>query len=161
MSPQDDRRWPWVAGGYALFLAVVAAATAFLYDSTATANRPGLIRVAVGFTVGVILIHLLRHSRASRRWDPPSALEQALRPSPIAAEPVPEFLRLRDEVEKSVASQTVFERMLWPRLCALSRARGGSGEIPLPQARGRLGRGPSLQTIAALIARIDGQETRR
>jgi len=66
--------------------------------------------------------------------------------------------RLRDEIRFSVRSQSYFEHLLWPRLVALARARGGSPErLEKPPGR-RFGQGPSVAALARLIASL---ETRR
>ncbi|PYN88789.1 MAG: hypothetical protein DMD87_09140 [Candidatus Rokuibacteriota bacterium] len=65
--------------------------------------------------------------------------------------------RLRDEIRFSVRSQSYFEHLLWPRLVALARARGGSPEAEKPSGR-RFGRGPSVTALARLIGSL---ETRR
>ena len=66
--------------------------------------------------------------------------------------------RFRDEIRFSVRSQSYFEHLLWPRLVALARARGGSAEaLEKPPGR-RFGLGPSIDALARVIASL---ETRR
>jgi len=63
--------------------------------------------------------------------------------------------RFRDEIRFSVRSQSY---LLWPRLVALARARGGSAEtLEKPPGR-RFGLGPSIDALARVIASL---ETRR
>ena len=67
------------------------------------------------------------------------------------------FARFHDEIRSSARSQSYFEHLLWPRLVALARARGGSPEAEKPSGR-RFGRGPSVTALARLIGSL---ETRR
>lgn len=155
-----ERRWPWITAGYAVLFVAAAAATAFVYDGAAPANRPAVIRIAVALVVAVLLVHLRAYFRGDPRWDPPSAFDEALIGQPVAPKLDPGFVKLREEVANSVASRSYFEKVLWPRLCALARARGQQGDMPLPTERAWPGRGPSRRTIAALIDRIERLEDR-
>jgi len=68
------------------------------------------------------------------------------------------FARFHDEIRSSARSQSYFEHLLWPRLVALARAAGVSADaLEKPPGR-RFGRGPSIATLARLIASL---ETRR
>ncbi len=158
-----ERRWPWITAGYVVLFAVVAALTSFIYDSAAPANRPVAIRLAVGFLLAVVLIHLRSYFRGDPRWsslgDPPSALDNALLRQPATPRLDAGFVKLRDEVANSLASRSYCEKVLWPRLGALLRARGQPCALPLPAARRWLGRGPSRRTLAAAIERIAGPRT--
>lgn len=156
MPPCRERRWPWIAAGYAVLFAVVGAVTAFFHDSAAPANQPMVIRLAAGFVTAVLLIHIRSRFRGDPRWDPPSAFEDALVRRAAAPKLDPGFLKRRDEVANSRASRSYFEKVLWPRLCALARARGSQSGMTLPAARSWPGRGPSRRAIAALIDRIEG-----
>src|SRR5262249_44425705 len=126
MAAPDKRRWPSIAALYALLLLVVGAAAGFIHDSAAPANRPMVIRLAVGLVVAVALIHLRVHFRRARRWQPPSVFAAALRRQPIEAKLDPGFIRLREQVANGSASRSYFDKVLWPRLLALARARGGA-----------------------------------
>jgi hypothetical protein len=161
MPPPRERRWPWIAAGYAVVFAVTATVTAFIYDSAAPANRAMVIRIAVGFAVAVLLIQLRRYFRGDPRWDPPSEFEDALTPQPPTPKLDPAFVKWRNDVRNGIASRSFFNRVLWPRLSALSGASRGPGHLPMPVQRGRLGRGPSARTVAALVDRIAGELTDR
>jgi len=76
---------------------------------------------------------------------------------PIVAAAVERRVAWGDEIRFSVRSQSYFEHLLWPRLVALARARGGSPEAEKPSGR-RFGRGPSVTALARLIGSL---ETRR
>jgi hypothetical protein len=154
-----DRRWPGIMAGYAVLFAIVAAVTAFVYESAAPANRAVVIRLAVTFVVVVLLIHIRSYFRGDSRWDPPSAFEDALVPQPVAPKLDPGFVKLREDLASGIVSRSFFDKVLWPRLCALARARGHQGDMPPPAERAWSGRGPSRRTIAALIDRIEGPGT--
>jgi hypothetical protein len=160
MPGHRERRWPWITAGYTVLLLVVAALTAFIYDSAAPENRSDVIRFAVAFVVAVILIHLRSYFRGDPRWDPPSPFEDALTRQPAVPKLDSGFTKLREEVANSLASRSYFEKVLWPRLSGLAEARGLPNELRLPASRGWWGRGwwrrgPSGRAIAALIAQIE------
>jgi hypothetical protein len=156
MPVHRERRWPRITAGYAALLLVTGALTAFLYDAVAAESRVHVIRYAAAFLVAVILIHLRCYFRGDPRWEPPAQFTDALAKEPSAAKLDPGFAKRRDEVANSLASWSYFEKMLWPRLCALARAHGAPGDLPLPGERGWWGRGPPARTLAALIDRIAG-----
>ena len=160
MPQYRERRWPWTVAGYAVLFAVVAAVTAFVYDSAAPANRAGVIRLAVAFVVGVLLIRIRRYFRSDPRWsspgDPSSAFADALIRQPVAPKLDPGFVKLREDVANGSASRAFFDKILWPRLDALARAHGAQGDLKLPAERAWRTRGPSRRTIAALLERIEG-----
>jgi hypothetical protein len=156
MAVYRERRWPWITAGYAVLFLVVAALTAFIYDSAAAESRSDVIRFAVAFVVAVILIHIRSYFRGDPRWDPPSPFEDALIRQPAMPKLDSGFTKLREEVANSRASRSYFEKVLWPRLAALARTRGLSGDLPPPAARRWLGRGPSGKSIAGLIDHIEG-----
>ena len=154
-----ERRWPWTVAGYALLLAVVAAAAGFAYDSVAPIHRPGVIRVAVAVVLAVVLIHLRSHFRGDPRWDPPSSFEDALRRQAPPPKVDPGFVKLRDEVANGLASRSYFRNILWPRLCALAQTRRPPVVLTPPPERGWPGRGPARRDLAELIERIEGART--
>lgn len=158
MAVYRERRWPWIAAGYAALLLVTAALTAFIYDSAAVETRPAVIRFAVAFVVAVVLIHVRSYFRGDPRWEPPSRFENALLTEPAPAKLDPGFGKLREAVANSLASRSYFEKVLWPRLTALARARGLPDELPFSEERGWWGRGPTSRAIAALIDRLEERE---
>ena len=162
-APWRERRWPWTVAGYALLFAVVAALTAFIYDSAAPANRAWVIRLAVAFVVGVLLLRIGRYCRGDSRWsspgDPPSAFADALIRQPVAPKLDPGFVKLREDVANGSASRAFFDKILWPRLDALAQVQGAEGDLKLPAERAWRTRGPSRRTIAALLDHIAGART--
>jgi len=157
MSLRPERRWPRIVAGYGALFLVTAATASFFYDSAAAANRPMVIRFAVGFIVAVLLIRLRRYFRGDPLWEQGSAFEDALRSHPVAPKLDTQFTKLREEVANGVARRAYFDKVLWLRLCALSHRRGGP-DVPMPMSRG-LGRGPSRRTLAALVESIDDRRT--
>jgi len=154
-----ERHWPWLAAGYAGLFAVVAAATAYFHDSAAPANQATVIRLAVGLVIAVLLIHIRTYFRGDPRWDPPAAFEDALMDRRVAPKLDPGFIKLRDDLASASVSRSFFDRLVWPRLCALTLARGQQGDMPPPAARAWPRRGPSRRTIAAMIDRIEDPGT--
>jgi len=66
-------------------------------------------------------------------------------------------VRFYDEIRFSVRSQSYFEHLLWPRLVALARSRGGSPDT-LEKPPGRsFGRGPSVAALARVIASLEAR----
>jgi hypothetical protein len=140
--------------GYAVLFAVVAAVTAFVYDSAAPASRAEVIRVAVAFVAGVLVIRIGRYFRSE--GNPPSAFADALIRQPVPPSLDPGFVKLREDVANGSASRAFFDKILWPRLGALARAQGTEGDLKLPAERAWRTRGPSRRSIAALLDRIEG-----
>ncbi len=159
MPRYRERRWPGVVAGYAVLFAVVAALSAFVYESAAPANRAVVIRLAVAFVVGVMLFHIRSYFRGDPRWDPPAAFADALMRQPVAPKLDRGFVKLRDDLASGIASRSFFDKILWPRLCALARARGHQIDMKPPVERAWSARGPSRRTIAALIDHIEGPRT--
>jgi hypothetical protein len=146
--------------GYAVLFTVVAAVTAFVCDSAAPANRALVIRLAVAFVVGVLLIRIRRYFHGDPQWsspgDLPSAFADALIRQPVAPRLDPGFVKLREDVANGSASRPFFDKVLWPRLDALARAHWTEGDLKPPAERAWRTRGPSRRTIAALVDRIAG-----
>jgi hypothetical protein len=153
MPRSRERRWPWTVAGYAVLFAVVAAVTAYVYDAAAPASQAGVIRIAVAFVAGVLVIRIGRYFRSE--GGPPSAFADALIRQPVAPKLDPGFVKLREDVANGSASRAFFDKILWPRLDALARAHGAEGDLKLPERAWRT-RGPSRRTIAALLDRIEG-----
>jgi hypothetical protein len=162
MTTRDsERRWPWTVAGYALLLAIVAAAAGFIHDSAAPAHRPVVIRLAVAVVLAIVLIHLRSHFRGDPRWDAPSPFEDALRRQAPSPKLDPSFVRLRDEVANGLASRSYFRNILWPRLFALAQTHRPPVALTPPPERGWPGRGPARRDLVELIDRIESARTDR
>ena len=153
---RGKRRWLWIAAGYVILTAIVAALTGLVHDAAASAHQSLLIRLAVAFVAGVIVTHLLVYFRGDPKWEPASAFEEALLRRSIAPQLDPSFVKLREEVANGLATRSYFEKVLWPRLNKLCELRG-RGELPIPGERRPLGRGPSQRALAELIGHIEGR----
>ncbi len=64
--------------------------------------------------------------------------------------------RFHDEIRFSARSQSYFEHLLWPRLVALARGRGGSPDLEKPAGR-RFGRGPSVAALSRVVASLEAR----
>jgi hypothetical protein len=153
MPPRRERQWPWIVTGYAVFFALLVAATSLFYDSVAPEYRPFVVRLAVVIVVGILIVHIWKYFRGDPRWDETSTFEEALQPQPEIPKLDPSFVRLRQELANARQSRSYFDKIFWPRLLALARARG-QREAPRVPERNRLGRGPSYNTIESLLDQI-------
>jgi hypothetical protein len=156
MAVYRKPRWSAVTAGYAVFLLVLGAFTAFVCENSTPAHQPFVIRLAVASLVAVVVLHLRRYFRDDPLWDPPSAFAAALTRDPPAPKLHPQFVRLRDEIVQAMARRSAFERTLWPRLAALAQARGGNAASVEPPVLPRR-RGPSPGELAALLDRIENR----
>jgi hypothetical protein len=159
MPRRPERRWPGLAAGYAVFVALLAAATAPIAHLVEAAHRPLVIRLAGALLLAVIASHLAKHARARIEAQPASEFDQALRPSRPEPRLDARFIQLREHLSHSARDDRYFRRVLWPALVALAeRPPHASLRRPLVRPAGRLfGRGPSL---AALRQAISSMETR-
>ncbi len=159
MPPPPERRRRGIVAGYAVLLAAVGLAATPAYVYAESPNRPVIVRLAIAVVVGVVLLHLLRITRARIAAQAPSAFEAALVPARAELRLAPLFVALRDEIRFSVAHQRYFEHVLWRRLLELTAGRRGRSSDGWPaKPPGRLlGRGPSLATLRRLIDEIEDQ----
>jgi|SRR5581483_3882733 hypothetical protein len=158
MPPPRERRWPGIVAGYGVLagLLLLAGTPAYYYADAPT--KPLVVRLVVGALLAVALLHVGREVRDRLRPESASPFERARRPRRPGPELAPLFLKLRDQLTFSLASQGYFEHILWPRLLALAARRAGAAapEIPRrPAWRRFLRRGPSLATLRTLITRIE------
>jgi hypothetical protein len=108
------------------------------------------VRVVCGVMVAFGCARVIRVARERIVHDPPSPLDAPPLPAPDPTLDA-HFLRLRDELTGSARRRRYFDAILWPRLQALA----GADLPPLAERRRFSGRGPSLATIAKLIAEIE------
>jgi hypothetical protein len=147
--PEWSARWLAV---YVLGWAVVVLAAVPAYLALDRPWRLAATRAVCGVIVIVAGVRLLRRVRRAIGIRPVSPLDA---PAPPAPPPAVDgrFERLRDDVTASVRSRRYFDAILWPRLLELS-----GGPLPRPPARPVLRRrGPPLEAIERLIARIEDQ----
>jgi hypothetical protein len=160
MPPRRERQWPWIVTGYAVFFALLAAATSLLYDSIAPEYRPFVIRLSAVIVVGILIVHIWKHFRGDPRWDAPSTFEEALQPQPAIPKLDPGFVRLRQELANARQSRSYFDKIFWPRLLALARAHEQQ-EAPMPPERNWLRHGPSYRAINGLLDHIASADVDR
>jgi hypothetical protein len=150
MRPEPDRRWPLLAADVAL-AGLVVLATLPIYTLVDARWRTLVLRLAAVVILGILLrqVHLAIARRIER--EPASSFDVALA-TPVAEPRVDRRLaELESMVKAAVRSRQVFTRGLWPRLTALAGAT-----LPAPKPR-RLGRGPSLADLRAVIQAIERQ----
>jgi hypothetical protein len=152
VSPGEPSRGAALAGALALVMLLVVGIglIQFLVDQPYT-------HAAIRLVAAVVLLVAVSRIRAAvsalvertSAWDerPPGG---RWTPSPHS-----HFEHFHDEIRFGVRSQRYFDHVLWPRLCALAR-EGSEPATPLERPPGRaLGRGPSLETLRALIAAVE------
>jgi hypothetical protein len=128
--------------------AVVLLAALPVYVFVEPPWRALVARLAVAFVLGVALLQLRGAVAARLPGRGASPIEQALDP-PVILPAVPlRFEELIDDVRATRRSRGHFERIMWPRLTALTSR-------PLARPATRLGRGPSLAALRDVIAEIE------
>ena len=129
---------------------VVLLATVPVYVYVEPAWRALVVRLAVAFVLGAILLQLRRALVDHLDRAPASALDEArVRRGPGPGVPH-RFLDLINDVRAARRSRRYFEQVLWPRLTALSSA-------PLEPPPPRRGRGPSLAGLRAVLEALEKQ----
>ncbi|PYN76227.1 MAG: hypothetical protein DMD96_26235 [Candidatus Rokuibacteriota bacterium] len=150
MASRESIRWAGLAGALALLAALVAAVV-LIEVLVAPSLRQPATRV-VGAVVLLLAVFRIRAVvRASIERPTAWGVDDAGHPRA----PDPRLSRFHDEITFSTRSHSYFEHMLWPRLVALARGgTGPSGGLEKPPGR-RLGRGPSLEALARLVASLE------
>src|SRR5262245_13364551 len=153
--PRHSRRaWFGLIGRLVVLASALALVATSAYVAVDVDQRPVVLRLAVAAFAAVALIHLYGPVRRQLDEAPLSAFDQARQRQPAEPKVAPMVLRLRDSVKFSVASQSYFEKSLWPRLVRLSEERGTRGLLTELRGRPWLRRGPPLAAIADLVKRI-------
>jgi hypothetical protein len=129
--------------------AVVLLAALPVYVFVEPPWRALVARLAVAFVLGVALLQLRGAVVARLPGRGTSPIEQALDPPGISPVVPLRFEELIDDVRETRRSRDHFERIMWPRLTALTSR-------PLARPAPRLGRGPGLAALRAVIAAIEG-----
>jgi hypothetical protein len=154
LAPEPSRG----AGLVAALVVVVALGAAISLTELFVAQgyRPTAIRLigALVLLVAVSRVRAIVQASVERRpaWgdEPGEGGSHGLATDARAA-------RFDDEIRFSARSQSYFDHLLWPRLVALARSRGGSPET-LEKPPGRtFGRGPSLAALARVIASLEAR----
>jgi hypothetical protein len=155
LAPEPSR-----AAGLVATLVVVAAlgaAVSLAELFVAQGYRPTAIRLigALVLLIAVSRVRAIVQACVERR--PAWGADETGEGGPNRGAADAHAARFDDEIRFSVRSQSYFEHLLWPRLVALARTRGGSPEA-LEKPPGRtLGRGPSLAALARVIASLEAR----
>jgi hypothetical protein len=155
LAPEAGRRAGLVAT--VVVVAALGGAVALTEAFVAPAHRVTAIRLLAGFVllVAVSRVRAIVRAAVERRpsWGADEAAEaRALRPFTDAR-----LARFRDEIRFSARSQSYFEHLLWPRLVALVRVRGGSSETLVKPPARRFGRGPSVAALSRVVASLEAR----
>jgi hypothetical protein len=155
LAPEPGRRAGLVAT--VVVVAALGGAVALTEAFVAPAHRVTAIRLLAGFVllVAVSRVRAIVRAAVERRpsWGAAEAAEaRALRPFTDAR-----LARFRDEIRFSARSQSYFEHLLWPRLVALARDRGGSPETLVKPPARRFGRGPSVAALSRVVASLEAR----
>jgi hypothetical protein len=148
MPSRSERRYRVVGYGFLVVLVLLAALPGYL--TLDQRWRPVALRVTAALLVAYGCMRIVGRVRRSLDSDSPSALD-APPPAPRAPARDERFLRLRDDIVFSRASQRYFHTIVWPRLVKL----GGADLVPPPARRGLLRGGPSLRALERVVAEIE------
>jgi len=145
--------------GYVALATLVGLVALPIVVSADPANRPFVIRLAVGVFLAVILLHIRGAARRTAEMEPPSAFDRALQPARREKVPIDRVFReLLDDVRFGPASHRYWTRVSWPRLSALAERLPGRPQLaepPRSRIRRLLGRGPSFAQIRDVVARLE------
>lgn len=134
------------AGRYAALVAVVTFLTTPIHVYVEPPWRGTVVRLAVALVLGVALLDLRRALGRRLASGPDNGGEGRGRFVPGAPAA---FLDALGDLRAGTRSRRHFERVLWPRLAALSRR-----PLEPPPCRS-LGRGPGLSSLRAVIATLE------
>jgi hypothetical protein len=147
------------AGLVATFVVVaaLAGAVALTEAFVAPAHRATAIRLIAGLAllIAVSRVRVIVRAAVGPRpsWGADEAAEaRAHRPLTDAR-----LARFYDEIRFSARSQSYFEHLLWPRLVALARDRGGPSETLVKPPARRFGRGPSVAALSRVVASLEAR----
>jgi hypothetical protein len=155
LAPERSR-----AAGLVATLVVVAAlgaAVSLTELFVAQGYRPTAIRLigALVLLVAVSRVRAIVQACVERR--PAWGIDETGEGGPVGPATDARAARFHDEIRFSARSQSYFEHLLWPRLVALARSRGGSPDT-LEKPPGRaFGRGPSVAALARVIASLEAR----
>jgi hypothetical protein len=146
--------WLGLLGRYVVLVIVLGLVATSVYAMVDADNRPAVVRLAVAAFVAVVLIHAYSHLQEQVEGAPPSAFDEARRGQPAEIKIAPMVVRLKESLQRGVASASYFKTSLWPRLVRLSEERGLREPLQEPPGRRWPRRGPPLPVIAALVRQI-------
>ena len=136
-------------GRYAALVALVTFVAVPIHVYVEPPWRSPVVRTAVALVLGVALLDL-RRALARRLASGPGGGGDGWRRRTWLAPGVPQaFLDAVGDLQAGTRTRRHFERVLWPRLAALSPR-----PLEPPPCRS-LGRGPSLSSLRAVIAALE------
>ena len=155
MAPEPGRR----AGLVATFVVVAALGGAVALTETfvAPAHRATAIRLIAGLVLLVAVSRVRAIVRAAVGPRPSWGVDDAAEGRGHRHLTDARLARFYDEIRFSARSQSYFEHMLWPRLVALARDRGGSAETLVKPPGRRFGRGPSVAALTRVVASLEAR----
>ena len=145
-----DRALGRVVARSATLAGVVLLVTVPVYVYVEPSWRSLVARVACAFVLGVALLQFRRtllDRLAARGASPLDAARGRVEPEPSVPH---HFVDLASDVRTALRSRRYFDKVLWPRLAALTPR-------PLLRPEARPGRGPSLASLRRVIAAIERQ----
>jgi hypothetical protein len=135
---------------WAILGGIVLMATVPIYVFAEPPWRLLIARSATALVLGLALLQLRRALADRLERGGAWALDEAHDRSGTQPDVPYRLLELVRDVRAALRSRRHFEKVLWPRLAALTRH-------PLVRPPGRLGRGPSLAALRDVIAVIEKQ----
>jgi hypothetical protein len=158
MSRRLKRAWLGLLARYLVLAIVLGLVATSVYAMVDADDRPAVVRLAVAAFVAVVLIHAHGHLQEQLEGAAQSAFDAARRGQPVEIKIAPLVVRLKESLQRGVASSDYFKKFLWPRLVRLSEERGRRESLQEPPGRRWPRRGPPLPVIAELVRRIgDGR----
>jgi len=148
VSDAEPRRAATIAGAVALVVALVVGISTiqYLVDQS---YRVAAIRLVAAVVLLLAVARIRAFARTAVEW--PSSWEDRAGETTWAPATHGQFEHFHDEIRFSARSQQYFEHVLWPRLSALaSHTPNPPAGLDKPAGR-RLGRGPSLAELGALL----------
>jgi hypothetical protein len=157
LPSRDRARLSWLAG--AVTLAALLVVGLVLIDLVVDAEFRQTATRLVAAAILAMALYRVRTVASHRVADQPaSTLGVASEPATTSSRERTRFDQLHDEVRFGAKNRRYFDAVLWPHLVTLAETKPDApAPLEKPPARS-LGRGPSLDAIARLIAAI---ETRR
>jgi hypothetical protein len=157
MSRHGKLVWVGLLGRYLVLAVVLGLVATSVYAMVDADDRPTVVRLAVAAFVAVVLIHAYSHLQEQLEGAAQSDFDAARRGQPVEIKIAPVAVRLKESLQRGVASSDYFKKYLWPRLVRLSEERGRRELLQEPPGRRWPRRGPPLPVIADLIRRIGGE----
>jgi len=155
LAPEPGRRAGLVAT--VVVVAALGGAIALTEAFVAPAHRATAIRLIAGLVLLVAVSRVRAIVRAAVGPRPSWGGDEAAEASGHRSLTDARLVRFHDEIRFSARSQSYFEHLLWPRLVALARDRGGASETLVKPPARPFGRGPSVAALTRVIASLEAR----